>query len=152
MSLKKWYDSNYLKKATPTASDIHRKFKVAGRDLKDAAIMDLSDDTRFRLAYEAMLVIAQAMLLAEGYRTSSQGSHYYAIESLEHTMGESREKLLLLHAFAKKRHICQYDMEGTVSPEEVGAMIKEAVRILEMGVAILSAKHPEFVIEDLERQ
>ncbi|MCK4671194.1 MAG: hypothetical protein KAT47_01540 [Candidatus Aegiribacteria sp.] len=38
MSLQKWYDSNYLKKAIPTASDISGKLKVAKRDLRDTAI------------------------------------------------------------------------------------------------------------------
>ncbi|MCD4700851.1 MAG: hypothetical protein K8S24_03245 [Candidatus Aegiribacteria sp.] len=44
----------------------------------------------FRLSYEAMLVAAQALLLANGYRPASVSSHYYSIESLEHTIGESR--------------------------------------------------------------
>lgn len=145
MSLKKWSDNGYLKNARPTKRDIDAKFGVAQRDLEDAANTDISDDTRYRLAYEAMLVTAQAMLLADGYRTSSQGSHYYSIESLEHTMGESRKKIDLLHSFSKKRHICQYDQEGTVSPEEVKAMLKEARRLIRTGIAMLAAKHPEFM-------
>lgn len=145
MSLGKWLDNGYLKKANPTKRDIEAKFGVAQRDLDDAANTGISDDTRYRLAYEAMLVVAQAMLLADGYRPASQGSHYYSIESLEHTMGESRKKIDLLHSFSKKRHICQYDQEGTVSPEEVEAMLKEARRIIRLGVAMLAAKHPEFL-------
>ncbi|OPL19082.1 MAG: hypothetical protein AVO35_12470 [Candidatus Aegiribacteria sp. MLS_C] len=93
MSLKKWLDNGYLKKAKPTKRDIDAKFGVARRDLEDASTTEISDDSRYRLAYEAMLVVAQAMLLADGYRPASQGSHYSSIESLEHTMGESREKI-----------------------------------------------------------
>lgn len=144
MSLKKWYDSGYLKKATPTSRDISAKFGVAERNLKDASVKDISDDTRFRLAYEAMLVVAQALLLAEGYRTGSQGSHYYAIESLEYTLGEKRKAINLLQTMAKKRHVCQYDVEGSVSPEEVAVMLKEARRIMRFGIAMLMAKHPEY--------
>lgn len=145
MSLKKWLDNGYLKKAKPTKRDIDAKFGVARRNLEDASSIEISDDTRYRLAYEAMLVVAQAMLIADGYRPSSQGSHYYSIESLEYTMGESSEKIDLLHSFSKKRHMCQYDQEGIISPEEVNAMIKEAKRLIRMGIAVLSAKHPEFL-------
>lgn len=145
MSLKSWYDSGYLKKATPTKRDISAKIGVAERDLRDSENTDISDDTRYRLAYEAMLVFAQALLLADGYRPTYQGSHYYSVESLEHTIGESRSKIDLLHSFAKKRHICQYDMEGVVSPEEVHAMLKEAKRIIQIGTAVLAAKHPEYI-------
>ena len=143
--MRKWLDNGYLKKAKPTKRDIEAKLCVAQRDMNDATNTGISDDTRYRLAYEAMLVVAQAMLLADGYRPASQGSHYYSIESLEHTMGESRAKIDLLHSFSKKKHMCQYDQEGIISPEEVNAMLKEAQRLFRMGIAVLSAKHPEYL-------
>ncbi len=45
---------------------------------------------------------------------------------------------------SKKRHVCQYDMDGSVSPEEVTVMLKEARRIMRLGIAMLMAKHPEY--------
>ena len=144
MSLKKLFDNGFLKKAKPTRKDIDDKFGVARRNLRDAAIESLSDDTKFRLAYETVIVTAQALLLAEGYRTGTRGSHFYAIESLEHTLGESRKRIILLHALSKKRHITQYDMEGAVSPEELKTMLEEAKRVSRLGLAMLLAKHPEF--------
>ena len=143
MSLKNWYNSAYLKKAQPATLDIAAKIRVAKRDLVDSSITDLSDDTKFRLAYEAMVVVAQALLLTEGYRPGSTGSHYYAIESLEYTLGESRENLSVLHAFSKKRHVCQYEIEGAISPEEITAMRHQAERILRKGIAALMIKFPE---------
>ncbi len=105
-----------MKKAQPATLDVAAKIRVAKRDLVDSSITDLSDDTKFRLAYEAMVVVSQALLLAEEYRPGSTGSHYYAIESLEYTLGESKENLSLLHVFSKKRHICQYEIEGACQP------------------------------------
>jgi uncharacterized protein (UPF0332 family) len=144
MSLIKLFDNGYLKKAEPTAWDINAKFAVADRNLQDAANEDISIDTRFRLSYEAMLVAAQALLLANGYRPASVNNHYYSIESLEHTIGESRDGIILLHALAKKRHVIQYDMAGAISPEELGTMTKQAKRIINLAAAMIAAKHPEF--------
>ncbi len=145
MSLKKLFDNGYLRKAGPTARDVNLKFAIAKRNLQDAANENISIDTRFRLSYEAMLVVAQALLLADGYRPAPGRSHYYSIESLEYTIGESRDEIILLHALAKKRHVIQYDMAGAVSPEELVTVKKQAKRITNLAVAKIAAKHPEFI-------
>lgn len=145
MSLKRLFDNGYLRKAVPTTRDINAKFAVADRNLRDAANENISIDTRFRLTYEAMLVAAGALLLADGYRPASGASQYYSIESLEFTIGESRDEIILLHALAKKRHVIQYDMAGAISPEELETMIKQANRIINLAAAMIAAKYPEFI-------
>ena len=145
MSLKKLFDNGYLRKAEPTTRDINAKFEVAVRNLRDAANEDISIDTRFRLSFEAMLVAAQALLLADGYRPAAGRGHYYSIETLEYTIGESRDIIILLHALAKKRHVIQYDMTGAISPEELATMMKQAKRIMNLVTAYMAAKHPEFI-------
>jgi len=147
MSLKAWLEDGHLKKAEPTGADVRERFEVAIRDLKDAGIAELSVDTRFRLAYEAVLAVAQALMLADGFRPASLDNHYYSIESLEHTMGEDRKSLTLLHAMSKKGSLLPYGQVGAVSPEELATMLREAQRILKLGVAMLGAKHPEYLEE-----
>ncbi|GEM_PF-5725187 len=143
MSLQKWLDSGFLRTAKPVAKDIAEKYRIAERNLRAASLEGQPDDIAFRLAYEAVVVVAQALLLADGYRPATTCSHYYSIESLEYTLGESRDKLILLQAMVKKRHISQYEMIDTISPGELKAMLKEARRIQDLGTAILMAKHPE---------
>ncbi len=145
MSLKRLFDNGYLRKAEPTKRDVNAKFAVADRNLRDAANENISIDTRFRLSYEAMLAAAQALLLADGYRPASGRSHYYSIESLEYTIGESRDEIILLHALAKKRHVIQYDMVDAISPEELVIVRKQAKRIINLAAAMIGAKHPEFI-------
>lgn len=78
MSLKKLFDNGFLRKASPTSKDINDKFNVASRNLTDAAIENLSDDTRFRLAYETVIVTAQALLLAEGSKETIKAGNHHA--------------------------------------------------------------------------
>ncbi len=87
-------------------------------------------------------------MLADGFRPVPQDSHYCSIESLEHTMGEDGKSLTLLHAMSKKRHLLRYEQVGAVSREELAAMLGEAQRFLKLGVAMLGAKHPEYLEEE----
>ena len=39
----------------------------------------------------------------------------------------------------------QYDMAGAISPEELVTVKKQAKRITNLAVAMIAAKHPEFI-------
>ena len=65
--------------------------------LADAQNTTLSLDTRFDVAYEALLQIGLAALRANGYRPDSRGGHHVmALQTLPTTIGYPKEKVRLL--------------------------------------------------------
>ena len=86
MSLQDWLAEGRLKSHTTSKAELRQLFAVYQRDMADAQMEELSDDRRFAIAYNAALMIARAALAATGYRTSGEGNHYWAIQSLGFTL------------------------------------------------------------------
>lgn len=88
MSLQKWAEYGWLKTEPTSAEEIAGLQTIIDRDLRDAAVENISDDRRFEAAFNAARTAATVALRAHGYRTSSQvGHHTRTIESLAYTLG-----------------------------------------------------------------
>lgn len=79
-------------------------------------------DTRFDVAYKAIMQCAIAALAANGYRTahSQPGHHQTAIQSLGKTIGTDSGLTILLDSFRKKRNLSDYSgdpIEETTAEE-----------------------------------
>jgi len=104
-------------------------FKVK-RDLQNSKIAGLSNDWRLGIAYNAALQAATAALAAAGYRAARDGNHHYRIiQSLELTIGAEAKLIRALDGFRKKRHVSNYDAEGSVSDREAKEIQKIAARL-----------------------
>ena len=57
-----------LKAHTVTALEIRQLLAAVERNLADAAVAQVSDETRFDAAYKAVMQCALAAMLAAGYR------------------------------------------------------------------------------------
>ena len=68
-----------------------------------------------------MLAIAALALL--GYRTVSEGHHYWAIQSLAFTLGLDSRTITRFNKFRQKRNLSDYERTGMVSEQEVKEMI-----------------------------
>lgn len=103
--------------------------KIATK-LADAQSETLSLDSRFDLAYEALLQIGLAALRANGYRPDSRGGHHLlALQTLNTTIGYPREKLRLLDEFRRQRATGLYDGSFDPTKAEVQAILTTVIEL-----------------------
>jgi hypothetical protein len=90
----------------------------------------VSAETRFGSAYTAIRMLADAALLAHGYRTLSSrpGHHRTAIESLAATLGVDRTLIHRLDALRKQRNLAEYS--GETIPESAAVECLESAEAL----------------------
>lgn len=143
--MKEWLRNDWLQKHRTSREEIQGLLGVVDRSLKDAQAPGLSSDGRFGFAYNAALQCAVAALAAEGYRPPRQSKHLRAIQSLEFTLGESRENVRLLDAARKKRNIAAYERSGSISDAEVEEMLVFARKLHSRLVKWLQEKHDELL-------
>lgn len=114
--------------------------------LADAQNTTLSLDTRFDVAYEALLQIGLAALRANGYRPDSRGGHHVmALQTLPTTIGYPKEKVRLLDEFRRQRGQGLYDGSFDPSEAEVAALIEEAIALQLQFQQWLGERHPELL-------
>ena len=110
MTLENLLKIGQLKPHTTDATEIGRLLAAAQRNLGDARVAGISPETRFDVAYKAIMQVALAALMANGYRpdTNRLGHHMTVLQSLPKTIGLSKERMLLMDALRKKRNLSDY--------------------------------------------
>lgn len=83
------------------------------RNLADAGVAGISDETRFDVAYKAVMQCALVALMANGYRpaTSEPGHHQTMIQALPLTLGLPNDTWVVLDALRRKRNANDYTGE-----------------------------------------
>lgn len=116
-----------LEAVEPDRTGVERLLEAANRSLADASLLDLSNEGRFDMAYKAVMQIANAALLANGYRTPTNrpGHHQTMIQSLPKTMGVDRETMILLDGLRKQRNVIDYSGD-TVSASMADEAFEQA--------------------------
>ena len=146
MSLENLVKTNQLQphKAEPAA--IKRLLAAAERNLADARVDDISDETRFDAAYKAIMQCGLVGLHANGYRpaTSTPGHHQTIIQTLSQTLGVAREDWIVLDALRRKRNVADYSGD-LVEPEAVAECIARAAAVLEQTRAWLEKHRPDLL-------
>jgi len=120
----------------PFSSDLMARMLATARSrLIDAQRSDNSAETRFDCAYTAIRAIADAALLAHGYRTSTSkpGHHQTTIQCLSHTLGVSVGVVRVLDALRKQRNLSDYDGES-ITDQALVECIEQALRLQELAV------------------
>src|SRR5688500_12691284 len=87
-----------LKAHVATRDEVANLLAAAERNLRDAALSQISDGTRYTCAYTAIVQSAQAALFANGWRpsTSEPGHHMTMVQALVHTIGIDRSRIPVL--------------------------------------------------------
>lgn len=83
------------------------------RNLQGISLDAIAPETRFDVAYKAIMQLAIAALHANGYRllTSRPGHHQTAIQSLPLAIGLALDKMQVLDALRKQRNLADYSGE-----------------------------------------
>ena len=113
------------------ASNIQRLLEAAQRSLADARLDSLSNESRFDLAYKAIMQTANAALQASGYRTltSRPGHHQTMIQTLPLSIGLDRTTMVVLDGLRKQRNVIDYSGD-LVSASMVDEAVRQAENLL----------------------
>jgi len=144
MSLENLVKINQLKHHTSNVEEVQRLLAAARRNLADSQSETISDETRFDAAYKAIMQCAMVGLLANGYRpsTTTPGHHQTMIQSLDQTLGVSKEVWIVLDALRKKRN--QNDYSGDlIEPGAVRDCIAQADDLLTVTQRWLKQHRPD---------
>lgn len=115
--------------ADPAA--LRKLLDAARRNLADAQVTQVSNDNRFDAAYKCVMQCAMLGLWANGYRTSTSqpGHHQTAIQCLGHTMGVSKDDIIVLDALRRQRNVTDYEGDP-VSDATLAGCLEQAARLL----------------------
>lgn len=116
-----------LKPHKTTREEIERLLAAMRRNLKDACNAEISPESRFDIAYKAIMQCALVAMMANGYRpsTNEPGHHATVVQSLPTTVGLANERMIVLDQLRKKRNLSDYSGAG-VSEEEAAACVRAA--------------------------
>jgi len=116
-----------LKEHAPTAAEVQRLLVAIERNLSDAAVASISDETRFDAAYKAVMQCALVAMIAAGYRptTSEPGHHQTMIQSLPLTLGVANDVWVVLDALRKQRNAHDYTGQP-ITPGVVSECLAQA--------------------------
>ena len=145
MSLTDLASEGKFKAHKTSKAEINQLLAVFDRDMADAEITNLSTDRRFIMAYSAALTIGIVALAASGYRATSEGHHYWTIQSLAFTLGVDPNTVEKLNKFRQKRNIADYERIGMASEKEAGEMLYLAKRLRLDLTDWLKNNHPELI-------
>ncbi|NLI77342.1 MAG: DNA-binding protein [Candidatus Riflebacteria bacterium] len=135
-----------LQREPVLAGEPGRLLARAAIRLKDAGNDQISLESRFDLAYEALLQIGLAALRANGLRPDSRGGHHVlALQTLETTIGFPRQRLRLLDEFRRKRAAALDDGAFEPSAAELDALLRAAQELQAHFLTWLRREHPDLL-------
>jgi hypothetical protein len=116
------------------------------RNLADAAVAAISDETRFDAAYKAVMQCALVAMLAAGYRpaTNEPGHHQTMIQSLPLTLGVANDAWVVLDALRRQRNANDYT-GAPMTSDIVTECLTQAKALRKLLRAQLASKHPELL-------
>jgi len=133
---------------------ISRLMKAAQSSLQDAKLNTISNESRFDLAYKAIMQMANAALQAKGYRvlTSKPGHHQLILQAFPLTIGLDKTQLILLDQLCRQRNAIEYsgDIVSDVLTAEVIAQAETLLKLVQANLR-LEDDAPELTTEDVKR-
>lgn len=145
-SFSKLQAANKLKPHKTSKEEISNLLAVVERDLRDAALFELSADRRFATAYNSVLQLSKIVIACVGYRVSGLGHHETTFCAVELAMGQSISKLTsYFDVCRRKRNALDYDMANVVTSTEVDELIEKANDFNEQVSRWLGTNYPQFV-------
>jgi hypothetical protein len=110
VSLENLEKTGRLKKHPIDAREIEQLLAAARRNIIDARVASISAETRFDVAYKAIMQCSLAALMMHGYRpdTNQTGHHMTAIQSLPLTVEIDKKRVIVLDALRRQRNVADY--------------------------------------------
>ncbi|MEQ8957279.1 MAG: hypothetical protein RLP02_05030 [Coleofasciculus sp. C2-GNP5-27] len=99
------------------------------RQLQDASVKGLSDESKFQLAYGAAHSLAVAALRWHGYRSRNR---YLVFQCLEHSVGLKKEKWRVLDACHRQRNLAEYQGHMDITAQLLSDLVRIAAELLKL--------------------
>lgn len=146
MTLQNLVAAKSLQQHTADRESVGKLLGSARRNLADAHVDAIGNDSRFDAGYKCILQCAMLGLWANGYRTatSQPGHHQTAIQCLTLSMGVARETVIVLDGLRKQRNINDY-VGDPISDAALTSCLDEAARLLAHTEHWLQEHHPRLV-------
>jgi hypothetical protein len=146
MTLDNLLKTGQLKEHTTTPEEVRQLFTAIRRNLADAKVTAVSDETRFDAACKAIMQLAMLALLVNGFRPSSSsgGHHMTMIQSLPKTVGLPKQTMIVLDALRRKRNAADY-LGSYVDRASVETAIAEAAALLVTVEGWIQNRRPELL-------
>jgi hypothetical protein len=123
--------------AVPLSPELQaRMLQAAQTRLADALRTENSLETRFDCAYNTIRTVADAAILAQGFRTSTSkpGHHQTTLQCLAQTLDVEQAVIRVLDGLRKQRNLSDYDGEP-VSQALLSECVEQAQRLLALAQA-----------------
>jgi hypothetical protein len=133
-----------LQREPASAEEVRRFLAKITTRLADAQNDAISLDSRFDLAYEALLQIGLVALRANNLRPDSRGGHHIlALQTLNTSIGYPREKLRLLDEYRRQRATGLYDGSFVPTQAEFNELLATVLELMAHLQLWLDKCHPE---------
>jgi len=135
-----------LKEHVPTPDEVQRLLAAIDRNIADAAVSAISDETRFDAAYKAVMQCALVGMLAAGFRpsTNEPGHHQTMIQSLPLTLGADSDVWVVLDALRRQRNANDYTGQP-ITPATSTECIAQAKALRKQLRQHLETRHPDLL-------
>lgn len=145
MSLSNLQAIGRLQAQPPDPAAMARLLQAARQNLADARLAQVSSGNRFDAAYKCIMQCAMLGLWAHGWRTSTSqpGHHQTAIQTLDQTLGVSKQDLIVLDALRRQRNVNDYEGDP-IADATLHACLQAAEKLLEHTLRWLRTEHPEW--------
>jgi hypothetical protein len=119
MSLENLAKIGKLKQHSATREDAAKLLAAARRNLAETRIKELSPETRFDLAYKAVMQCGLLAIMANGYRpsTNEPGHHATVIQTLPVSIGLENDRMVFLDKLRRTRNLNDYSGDVAVRSE-----------------------------------
>ena len=120
MTLEHWVSSGWLDRHRAPASELEKLSAIVERELRDAAVEQISLDARLGMLYNAALRLADVALRRAGYRARRDRAHERVIASLRYTLGPDwADDINFLNTVRQQRHRADYESVGVATETTV---------------------------------
>lgn len=146
MTLDNLLQTGQLKEHQVSIEEVRQLRSAVRRNLADAQVTQISDETRFDAAYKGIMQLAMLALLVNGFRPSSSsgGHHMTMIQSLTKSIGLSKEKMVLLDALRRKRNASDY-LGSYIDHSSIETAIDEGNALLNIVEDWIQQHRPELL-------
>ncbi len=136
-----------------TAEEVGRLLTAVRRNLADAEVKGISNETRFDCGYKAVMQCALIGMMANGYRpsTSAPGHHQTMLQSLPLTLGVSNDVWIVLDALRKKRNQNDYTGNAVGFCRSAGSNRSSESTVVNLTVPFTRAPPAAIEVKRLER-
>ena len=136
-----------IAKEATTKSEIDELRALAERNLKDAALPQLSADGRFSMAYNAARSLANVTIRASGYRVKQTGgAHYNTFLALPVAIGPTANTIAAyFNSCRQSRNDLSYGAASVVSESDANELLEKTKEFRDTIEDWLRAIHPALI-------